>query len=526
MKRYRSLAHNSTYQPLTQCGEDLGSRVIFYELGAQSTIMTAQIKHFVVLMMENRSLDHMLGYMKSPAYPIDGLDGSQSNSDSTGETVHVNNQARYSGDLGTDPRHDFTDVMEQMFGKYPPAPGQQPDMSGFVLNYEHYTGSPASATPVMNCFAPQSLPILATLASSYAVCDRWFCSVPGPTLANRLYAHAGTTRGRLDSLSPDFLGGFKTVYEVLFNLNPPVSSAIFYEDWTAALSFEGLLLHNQAQFFAQYSRFGELCRRNKLPSYCFIEPRYHSQTAAGSSLPANDQHPDHDVAAGEGLIHSVYDDLRSNDDVWKTSILVILYDEHGGLYDHVSPPGPNSDPPVPIACSPDSISCPDPPFDFTQLGPRVPAVVISPYVTAGQIDHTVYDHTSLIATAMKLFAGNAWPSAILGKRAQVANTFESLLDLNAAPRMEQPDFAAATSRATAAKAAVTARASIPPAALSPLQHEAVQHAASLERRLPAGLQTGIDTSKVHDEYSAGVYVARVAANLTRPANSGTSNENN
>ena len=122
--------------------------------------MSAQIKHLVVLMMENRSLDHMLGYMKSGVYPIDGLDGTQSNSDSTGETVHVNNQARYSGDLGVDPRHDFTDVMEQMFGTYPAAAGQQPDMSGFVRNYGRYTGSPTSATPVMNCFAPQNLPIL------------------------------------------------------------------------------------------------------------------------------------------------------------------------------------------------------------------------------------------------------------------------------------------------------------------------------------------------------------------------------
>jgi len=302
--------------------------------------MGAQIKHLIVLMMENRSLDHMLGNMKSAAYPIEGLDGSQKNYDSTGEPVPANDHARYSGDLGVDPRHDFADVMQQMFGQYPPPVGKQPDMSGFVQNYERYTGGPASAIPIMNCFAPQNLPILTTLARSYLVCDHWFCSVPGPTLANRLYAHAGTTRGRLDTLSPDFLGSFKTVYEVLFDQKPSVSSAIFYEDWTAALSFEGLLLHNQARFFAEYSRFGELCRQNKLPSYCFIEPRYNPQTVSGSTLPANDQHPDHDVAVGEGFIHTVYDDLRSNDDVWKSSVLVIVYDEHGGLYDHVPPPGP------------------------------------------------------------------------------------------------------------------------------------------------------------------------------------------
>src|ERR1700730_8656754 len=209
--------------------------------------MTAQIKHLIVLMMENRSFDHMLGYLKAPDYAIDGVDGSEMNKDSTGKGVLVNDHARYSGDLSVDPRHDFGDVMEQMFGSSTPLLGQHPTMSGFVRNYERYTGGPASAAAIMNCFSPARLSVLATLAQTYAVCDRWFCSVPGPTLANRLYAHAGTTRGRLDTQSPDFLGGFRTVYEVMYELDATVSSVIFYNDWSAALSFEGLLLHNQAE---------------------------------------------------------------------------------------------------------------------------------------------------------------------------------------------------------------------------------------------------------------------------------------
>src|ERR1700739_3176238 len=145
--------------------------------------MAAQIKHLVVLIMENRSLDHMLGFMKSNDYVIESLKGREENRDSTGEPVRVNNQARFSGDLGIDPRHDFTDGMEQMFGTYPPPAGQQANMSGFVRNYERYTGGPSGASSVMNCFAPNNLRILTTLARTYAVCDHWFCSVPGPTLA-------------------------------------------------------------------------------------------------------------------------------------------------------------------------------------------------------------------------------------------------------------------------------------------------------------------------------------------------------
>jgi phospholipase C len=366
--------------------------------------VAAQIKHFIVLMMENRSFDHMLGFLKSDQYPIDGLTGSELNRDSTGEPVHVNSGAKDSGDLATDPSHDFEDVIEQMFGVRTPQAGQKPDMSGFVVNYERFTHDRARATNIMNCFERAGTTILSELATQYAVCDRWFSSIPGPTLPNRLYAHAGTSRGRLD-LSPDFLGGFHTVYEIL--ARNKVTSTIFYHDWSSALTFEGLLLHHQAQFFAEYNRFAELVKANRLPQYCFIEPRYNSQSTP-SFLPANDQHPDHGIASGEALLRRVYEDLRLNDDVWQSSMLAIIYDEHGGIYDHVPPP----------ACvSPDGINCASPPFDFKMLGPRVPAVIISPYIKPAMIDSTVYDHTSVIATAMKLFAPQAWPSDILGKRA-------------------------------------------------------------------------------------------------------------
>ena len=461
--------------------------------------MPATIEHLIVLMMENRSFDHMLGFMKSPSYAIDGLDGTELNRDSSGEPVKVNSNARYSGDLSADPSHDFEDVIEQMYGTRTPAVGQQPDMSGFVQNYERFTHDRVKSHTIMNCFAPGALSVLGNLASSYALCDCWFSSVPGPTLPNRVFVHAGTSRGRLD-LSPDFLGGFHTVYETLFKNG--VSSTIFYEDWSAALSFEALLLHNQAQFFAEYARFPELVKANKLPAYCFIEPRYNPQDSNGVSLPANDQHPpDHDIAEGELFIRTVYDDLRKNDDVWKSSILVVIYDEHGGLYDHREPP----------ACvSPDGMSCPSPAFDFTQLGPRVPALIISPYVQPRQINHTVYDHTSAIATAMKLFVPQAWPSDVLGKRAQAANTFDAILDLTMQPRMEFPDF-------TEQPAAVAARTAAGPAAagqrLSALQRDAVAHAAQLEQRLPPQLQTRTDPTTIQDENAAGKYLKQVSSNL-------------
>ena len=450
--------------------------------------MAATIKHLVVLMMENRSFDHMLGYLRADDYQIDGLRRNETNTDSTGQAVGVEPTARNSGDLTADPSHDFEDVVEQMFGTKTPAVGQQPDMSGFVRNYERFASNREKAARIMRCFDPPNLPVLTRLAQEYAVCDRWFSSVPGPTLPNRVFAHAGTSRGRLD-LSPDFIGGFTTIYEVLWNNK--VTSALFYHDWSGALTFDFLLKH-QNQLYAPFNRFLELCKDEKhLPAYSFIEPRYNPVRDQGGALPANDQHPDHDFAAGEFLIKEVYEALRSNDEVWQSSVLLIVYDEHGGLYDHV-PPG--------VCASPDELRCQSPAFDFTRLGVRVPAVIVSPYIAPRTIVHELdFDHTSIIATAMKLFVPDKWPSDLLGQRAKAAKTFDLVLDLNAPPRMAPIDFGQL--------AAPTHESAM---GLSGLQRDAIKHAAELEARLPLSLRAGINPERITNELDAGEYLTKVA----------------
>lgn len=291
---------------------------------------------------------------------------------------------------------------------------------------------------------------------------------------------------------PMYIKGFYTVYEELAKHN--VDATIYYHDWSAALSFEYLLLHNQQMFFAEFDRFAEHCRNNELPPYSFIEPRYHPDDSQGPHLPANDQHPDNDVAAGDWLIKEVYEAIRSNDELWKSTLFIIVYDEHGGIYDHVKPP----------SCeSPDGMICAAPRFDFTRLGVRVPAVVVSPYILRGTIDKTVYDHTSIIATAMKLLApSGVWPNDRLGRRAMKANTCDSKLDLSLAPRMEVPDFSAASRPAI-----ILAPANL---ALSALQHDAVVHAADLNQSLPPEKQVDADPTAIHDAVTAGKFVKAVA----------------
>lgn len=143
--------------------------------------MANKIEHLVVLMMENRSFDHMFGFLKSNSWSIDGLNGNETNPDSKGATVGVTQDARHAGDLTPDPPHDFLSVNQQIFGNL--AGSGQPTMQGFVKAYEGKTKNVQKSHNVMKCFGPGRLPILQTLAQEYAVCDRWFASVPGRVLA-------------------------------------------------------------------------------------------------------------------------------------------------------------------------------------------------------------------------------------------------------------------------------------------------------------------------------------------------------
>jgi phospholipase C len=379
------------------------------------------LKHIVVLMMENRSFDHMVGWLQSEQYPIDGLDGTQFNRDSTGEIVRPTNDAEYSGDYDPDVAHDFLDVNQQIFGTKTPGSAPVPAMSGFVANYGDVSGSVKKSHRVMKAFNPRKIPVLTTLAQNYALCTKWFSSVPGPTLPNRAYAHAATSVGHVD-MTINWWKESKTIYELL--VDHQHTAKIYYSDATMALTFGGMMDRQSLFFVPDFDQFARDCKANNLPDYCFLEPRYNS-ASGDDPMMASDQHPDHDVEAGEQLIHDVFKAITSNPDTWKSTLLVITYDEHGGLFDHVPPPA---------ATPPDGINSADPPFAFDRLGVRVPAVLVSPYIEAGTIvSDTVFDHASLAATARKVFLGAGWEDTFLTHRDRDANTFEGVLT-RATPR--------------------------------------------------------------------------------------------
>lgn len=382
------------------------------------------VKHLVVLMLEGRSFDHMLGFLESSTYPINGLSGNESNPDSQGTRVPVSSDAAAFGDLTPDPGHSFPDVNFQIFGNLEGYPNG-PLMQGFVKSYEFHTQQASSAHRIMKCMRQSSVPVLSALAKGYAICDRWFSSVPGPTFPNRAFVHAATSVGRVDMSVLGYVGISKTVYELLQEHG--VTARIYFSDSTLAMTFPKLAAKVNV-FFGNFQDFLDACKRGDLPAYSFVEPRYGS--------PANDQHPDHDIAAGEQLISDVYQAIRSNSELWDSTVLVITYSQHGGLYDHLSPPSTIS-PDGMVAQDPGQGVAKIPPFDFTRLGVRVPAVIISPYIEPLTTDHTVFDHTSIIATARKLFLGKAAAANYLTQRDRQANTFDHLLT-RTTPRTDNP----------------------------------------------------------------------------------------
>jgi phospholipase C len=157
--------------------------------------MSTPIQRLVVLMLENRSFDHLLGFLKRDNQDINGLTGDETNPPAADNRldVKVNDVAGDVQDLDPDPGHDFDDVTRQIFGSLDTS--QPADMSGFVRDYAIVSKDPVHGENIMRCFKPQTLPILATLASQYGVCDRWFSSVPGSTIPNRMFVHGASSAG-------------------------------------------------------------------------------------------------------------------------------------------------------------------------------------------------------------------------------------------------------------------------------------------------------------------------------------------
>lgn len=367
------------------------------------------IKHVVQLMLENRSFDQMLGFLYadsrnvSPSgQEIDGLTGQESNPDSAGNEVKVYKIGPDAPHVyfmpGADPGEGFYNTNQQLFGTQHPKAGTKPLSKGFVANFQssiaadqakHYQDTlPGTApTEIMGMYTPETLPVMSALARGFAVCDRWFASVPTQTIPNRAFAAAATSQGRLDNhvkvfTCPSIFGRLSDKGKdwAIYGYNRAPMTRMDFPD----------TIHADPSHFGYFSDFKKRAADGKLPEYTFLEPSF----GAGG----NSQHPNYDVALGEQLLSDVYYALRSNAAAWKDTLLIVTYDEHGGNYDHVAPPQ--------TAVAPDASVGEFDNFDFTRYGVRVPALLISPRIKPGTVYRAktgTIDHTSVLKTLKNLF---------------------------------------------------------------------------------------------------------------------------
>ena len=398
------------------------------------------LKHIVVLMMENRSFDHMLGALKKQDPRINGLTGTESNLDTSNEPAKVQPLAQFQSQLDPDPDHHFPAVHKQLYGGAT-APPAAPTMGGFVQSYYDQRKDINHSRQIMFYFPPDKLPVLTTLARSYAVFNGWFSSIPGPTICNRAFAHYGTSFGHVDMNLFYQKTPFLSIYDRL--LKAGKTAKLYYYDQASSTMEIVNLLKNQPKIFATYPQFLDDCKRGELPDYSFVEPNYsdHLGDGGGEEL-ASDQHPDHDVQAGEVFIASVYNAIRQNPDLWKSTALLIAYDEHGGIYDHVPPPACLADG---FKATDQDTGVPGQPFAFDRLGVRVPAILVSPWIaratvvpgTEDPVNGRIFEHASIPATVTKQFLGTYDERS---PREKAALTFLDLLSDTMRPDADCPIF--------------------------------------------------------------------------------------
>ncbi len=411
----------------------------------------AKIKHVFVLMLENRSYDHMLGFSGITGYDsitgevkmANGVDTSvHSNIDpNTMLAVVPNPHADFSlYNVDKDPRHSFGGTLTQLCGEgshYPDlVSGGYPPInnSGFIQAY----GGAQKPSRIMDCFNKEQLPVLNRLAEEFAVCDNWFCSLPGPTTPNRLFLVAATSGGLIANPKPEnisiediisgIVGGIKFENGHIFDeLDENCIPWLVFsgDDWPQCIFLDGMigeqadLVNGRIRDMHEFESW--LTNPDYKAQFTFIEPKYNGGLEINPSVKdftcGNSMHPLDDITRGERLIKQTYEAIR-NSPHWEESVLIITFDEHGGFYDHVPPEA---------AVPPGDITMFDEDefkFKFDQLGPRVPALIISPWIRKGTIDSKLYDHTSVLASIERLFKMDP-----LTERDEHANDFLHLFSL-------------------------------------------------------------------------------------------------
>jgi phospholipase C len=368
-----------------------------------------KIEHIVVLMMENRSFDHMLGYLtlENGRTDVDGLTKEMNNT-YKGIDYFPKRRAQTAFLKDQDPCHAGKCVAEQLSN----------NNGGFVSNYALNYPKDLEIDLVMNYYSGATIRVYDQLVKDSCICDRWFCSVDGATWPNRLYSVTGQSGGTKDNKKiplydlPSFvryLSAGKIPWR-WYAHRSPATLRLIDSQYRNILHLKS----DHFSFFDRRSEFGgnsflEDAAQGKLAAVSWIDPDF-GDPLTQSHKNENDDHPPVDIMAGQQLVLKLYNAVVSSPQ-WDRTLLVVVYDEHGGLYDHVSPPTAEDDRPK-----------------FRRYGVRVPSFIISPWVEANIVSHVVFDHTSIIKTILLKFCRRKDGSIPdMGARVTHANHLGALL---------------------------------------------------------------------------------------------------
>ena len=370
----------------------------------------------MILMLENRSFDHMLGYLSLPESA-----GGRGRTDIDGLTGADDQVNAYDGDIYTpqplhdylsfpwDPPHDHRYVVKQIAH----------NNGGFVEQFAKHHNQLYKHIPledpglIMGYHTPDHVPAFDQLARQFCVCDRWFSSLLGPTFPNRYYAMAGTSNGFTQD--PDVNNPEPVDLKTVFDYLPKGTWGVYFHDTASIWLFKKHRHLILTRTIHGFERFRRHARKGTLPGVSWIDPHFYVKVNM-----ANDDHPPSDIRKAQKLVAEVYN-LLLESPVWDKTMLVISYDEHGGFYDHVAPPEAEDD----FA-------------HLTRYGVRVPAIVVSPWVAEQSVSHTVFDHTSVIKTILQRFCRQPDGSIPSISRRTDAATDLSCLLTEATPRKCEP----------------------------------------------------------------------------------------
>jgi phospholipase C len=306
------------------------------------------LDHIVVVLMENRSFDHYLGWLP-------GANGKQAGlhyPDDKGTLHPTHHLTERQGCGFNDPDHSWDGGRLQLDnGKMDGF--RKGDNDDFALGY----------------YTRDDLPFYSALVNQSTVFDKWFCSILTSTYPNRFYTHAGRTDRESNTMTE---ASIPTIWDRLSDAG--VSANYYFSD----LPFLALWGQKYVPVARPMETFFAQAAAGQLPSYSYLDPYFLGEDQGGS----NDDHPHADILRGQSFLSRVADALV-NSPQWKNSALVVTYDEWGGFFDHVRPPVLPDDKPVGGK-------------DHGQAGFRVPSFVLSPFAQRGAIDSHLYDHTSIL----------------------------------------------------------------------------------------------------------------------------------